>query len=51
MAFNVIITITLLYIFIKIVLIVKQDFKLKALEHFDSNDIYLYTKEEEGGFF
>ncbi|KAI9273827.1 Brl1/Brr6 domain-containing protein [Helicostylum pulchrum] len=35
MAFNAIVTITLLYIFIKIVLVVKQDFKLKALEHFD----------------
>ncbi|KAG2230221.1 hypothetical protein INT48_002091, partial [Thamnidium elegans] len=35
MAFNIVITITVLYIFIKIVLVVKQDFKLKALEHFD----------------
>ena len=35
MTFNIVITITILYLFTKIILVVKQDFRLKAQEHFD----------------
>lgn len=37
MFFNVIVVGTILYIFIKIILVVKQDFRLKAQEHFEGN--------------
>lgn len=35
MTFNIIITVTVLYIFTKIILVIKQDFKLKAQEQVD----------------
>ncbi|KAI7897299.1 Brl1/Brr6 domain-containing protein [Mucor mucedo] len=35
MFFNVIVVGTILYIFVKIILVVKQDFRLKAKEHFE----------------
>lgn len=35
MFFNIIVAVTVLYIFIKVLTVVKQDFRLKAQEHLD----------------
>lgn len=41
MAFNIIISSTVIYLFINIILVVRQDFSLKAKEHLDG----IYTRQ------
>jgi hypothetical protein len=43
MAFNIIISVTILYVFTKIILVVKQDFRLKAQEYVDGRPIIEYV--------